>query len=198
MPRVTKCRSCLVKDQSEKTKMDDMYFHEGDCLDKYIRHKEFQKKEQEEKNELFFYLLKLHNLSRTSEIPSIFYQRVEDLRNDNWILGKYDKKYKQGIRYKGILYTYQYCEDLIRASINKMVDKPLIEQMNYSLGIVRNNLVDAYNHAKKNAKQKHNTNNTINQIESMAKIKEKVKQAQFQSHRENNNKDVVNLTTLLD
>ncbi|WP_010497790.1 hypothetical protein [Paenibacillus elgii] len=197
MARKTKCRGCLVLDESKKVKYNNMYFHEGECLNKHIDHKKFLEKEQEEKDELYYKLVRIHGLEKTTDIPPLFYQKVEDLRNDNWILGRFDKKYKRGVRYSGISYTYDFCEEKIQAALNKMKDKPLLEQMNYSLGIVRNHMADAFNHLKKVNKQKQITKKIIDSIEEMKGVREKIKQVQKNSKQDDID-EKVNLVSLFD
>lgn len=174
-----------------------MYFHEGECLNKHIEHKKFLEKEQEEKDELYYKLVRIHGLEKTTDIPPLFFQKVEDLRNDNWILGRFDKKYKKGVRYSGISYTYDYCEKKIKEALNRFSDKTILEQMFYCLAIVKNNIVNAFHHAKRIAQQKQNTDNLVNRIESMAIVRDKIKQSQYRKQHETN-KDEIDLTTLLD
>jgi len=173
-----------------------MYFHNGECVEKYYRHKEFLKKEKKEKDELFYMLIKLHKLEKTSDIPPLFYRKIEDLRNDNWILGKYDKKYKQGVSYRGIHYTYDYCKEEIQIALTRMADRPIIEQMAYCLGIVRNNVVDAFKNAKNNAKQKEHVNKLMENIEDMSEVRAKIKQVQINSNKED--KEEIDLLSLFD
>ncbi|ALS22143.1 hypothetical protein [Paenibacillus naphthalenovorans] len=153
MARVTKCRSCLVKDQSEKVKVDNMYFHDGECLDKYRKHKQFLEKEKQQKDELFYKLLKIHNIEKTIEIPPLFYMKIEEIRNDSGLLGKVDKRYKEGVPYNAISYTYDYCKKNIENVLLNMNFENKLGEMYYCLAIVRNNIVDAYNHKLNQMKQ---------------------------------------------
>ncbi|MCM3273968.1 hypothetical protein [Paenibacillus elgii] len=161
MARKTKCRGCLVLDESKKVKYNNIYFHEGKCLNEYIEHKMFLEKEKEQKNELYYKLLKIHGIEKTVDIPPLFYMKIEEIRNDSGLLGKVNKKYKCGVPYNALSYTYDFCKKKIEDALLNMTFETKLGEMYYCLSIVRNSLIDAYNHKLKLMKQENLQNKII-------------------------------------
>lgn len=146
---VVKCQICGLK--SDKLLMvqesDKKYYHAENCHSSYVTKKAFKKKEAEAKLQLSLKIAEVYELESYKLIPSSIYAHIEDIRNDSTLFGKLGKNYKAGIPYEGIAYTYEFCKDRIRDSRRRVEFKNFMAELKYGLVIVRNNLVDAKNHA---------------------------------------------------
>lgn len=144
-----KCAWCESK--SDKTEMQQepnrKYYHKKECHEAYVKDRAFKKKEAEAKLQLSLKIAEVYGLESYKLIPSSIYAHIEDIRNDSTLFGKLGKNYKAGIPYEGIAYTYEFCKDRIRDTRNKVPFKNFMGELKYGLAIVRNNLVDAKNHA---------------------------------------------------
>ena len=153
--RIKKCHIC--KESIIDNLITDKKHYHKDCYNAFLQNEIVKQNEKKQKDELYEYLLQVHNLSNYKEIPKLFYMKIEEIRNDSGLLGKVDKKYKQGVKYSIIKYTYQFCKNKITYVLKSQKFKSKLDEMQYVLGIVRNHFMDAYNHHKR-LKDVSNTN----------------------------------------
>lgn len=156
---VVKCQICGLKEDKSLMTQDKnkKYYHTENCYDKYLTDRAYKQKEAASKLQLSHKIAEVYELESYKLIPSSIYTYIEDIRNDSTLFGKLGKNYKAGIPYEGIAYTYEFCKDRIRDSRNKVLFKNFMGELKYGLAIIRNNLVDAKNHAiqqKRNEKIK--------------------------------------------
>lgn len=146
---VVKCQKCGIKSEKSLMTQDKSkkYYHTLNCYDEYLAEKAFKKKEAEAKLQLSLKIAEVYELESYKLIPSSIYAYIEDIRNDSTLFGKLGKQYKAGIPFEGIAYTYEFCKDRIREARRKVEFKNFMAELKYGLAIVRNNLVDAKNHA---------------------------------------------------
>jgi hypothetical protein len=133
-------RESMIIEKGEKS---NSYIHK-ECYYAYQKSNEIKGKENEERNNLYTYILQLHNIKK---IPPNFFYMIEDLRNgtDRYFSGnpKIMNKQKKGFKYEVIHKAYElskkYCDNAIRT---KTFKSP-ISEMIYCLRIVENNLLGA-------------------------------------------------------
>lgn len=155
------CQACrILGDKVDMIKEKEGYFHLLNCHNEYIEHKKFKEKERVAKNKLAEKIANIYNLQTIQMIPSYIWQRIEEIRNDSSIwLGK---KYKEGIPFSGIEYTFEYCRVAVlesRRNPNLKFDT-LAGEILYGLGIVRSNLADA----KRDSEKKRESEKSLLQI----------------------------------
>ena len=147
IPQV-KCGFCGVK--AEKPLMiqdiNKKYYHREYCYDKHLVDKEFRRIEASKKLAMSLVIAKVYGLSSYKLIPPAIYPHIEDIRNDSELFGRLGKNYKNGIKYEGISYTYEFVRDKIREADRTKVFKNEMDRFKYGLAIVRNNLGDAKSH----------------------------------------------------
>lgn len=145
---LVKCQLCLSKeDKSLMIKESKGYYHEKGCHAAYLQDKEFKRIERGKKDKLAEKIAEVYELDSIQLIPSQFYPYLEDLRNDSKLFGKLGKSYKNGIPYEGISYTYEYCKEKIREVHRTKEFKNFQMELRYGLAIIKNNLIDARDHA---------------------------------------------------
>lgn len=198
MAKKVKCQVCEQRDNQNLMIQEEnkKYYHKEKCYDIYLKQKAFKERERKEKDELIKEIMKIHNISSSKLIPKIFFMKIEEIRNDSDLLTRKNMASKKGIKYSGILYTYRYCSEKIKKALHDKADQPLLNQMNYCLGIVKSNIVDAARHFKKMQKQKHDTEKLINDVESLSKVTEKIKSVQHRPIIEDD--EEIDLTTIMD
>jgi hypothetical protein len=196
-----KCYWCEVKDEKDLMIREEnkKHYHKDKCHAAFLADREFKRVEREKQTMLAHKIAEIYGLESIQLIPRQIYPRIEDIRNDSVLFGKLGKNYKQGIPYEGIAYTFEYCKGKIRECENNpnLKFESLLQKMVYGLAIVRNNIVNARDHAAKIAKQKQSTVKIIEKIDDMSDVRDRIKQAQSKNKR-NENDDKPDLTTLLD
>lgn len=152
------------KNGSEK--MQRKYWHH-DCFEKELKDREFKEKEQAELDELNATLIRIHNIKgfkdEDPKIPSTFFPFLQEIRNGTILFGQRVKKYKQGIRYKYINYTYLFCEENIEYARRTKEFKDLMAELRYCLAIVKNNIEDAARDLKRKNKQRERNKKIMEQ-----------------------------------
>jgi hypothetical protein len=159
--RKSKCHECNIVDEQEKVVDEEnpkKRYHVT-CLGIARKRKEFLKKEKEQKDELVKYIMEVHDLRNSQEIPPLFYIKLEEIRNDSKYLGHIHKNYKRGVNYQAIKKTYEFCRKKIEEIIRSMTFETKLSEMSYVLAVVKNSFVDAYNYAVHVQKQKESINN---------------------------------------
>lgn len=123
------------KNGSEK--MIRRYYH-FNCHNDFKEDKEFKMKEANELDELYQYLLKLHNLKT---LDSRMFEKIQDLRNGTIKFNnKKIKKYKDGVPYSLMLLTYQHLQNNIAEIIRKMSFQTKWNEFSYIFGMVSKNV----------------------------------------------------------
>lgn len=125
----------LKKDGSPM--MTRAYYHNA-CEDLRIEDEEFKKKESKEMDNLYQYLLKLHNIDL---LDGRMFEKIQDLRNGTIkINNKKINKSKEGVTYKHMLDTYQHVYKNIDYAIRSKQFKTKWNEFSYVFSIMANNL----------------------------------------------------------
>jgi hypothetical protein len=144
------CQACrILGEKIDMIKEKEGYFHLLNCHNEYIEHKKFKEKERIAKDKLSYKIADIYGLDTIQMIPDYIFQRIENIRNDSSIwLGK---KYKEGIPFSGIEYTFEFCrEAIIKSRYNPNLNfDGLTGEILYGLKIVKNNLADAKRDSEK-------------------------------------------------
>jgi hypothetical protein len=155
--RKVKCRSCLKMDEKNIMVLEEgkLYFHQGDCHEEYLRHREFKRIEAEKWDQLYKYLLQLHS---AVIIPVANVVRLQALRNGEDIqAGKRVKKYKQGVPYELMLEAYKLAEDSIKWCIkHKLNGSNDVKAINYCISIMIGKLNEAWQRQQNRKRQEEN------------------------------------------
>lgn len=169
------------------------YIH-PECFPLYLKDKEFKEQENRELQELLETIKQIH---RIDLIPPAFYPFIQEVRNGDVLFGKIEKKYKEGIPYQIIDYTYEFCDEKIAwAKANKQFNNVLSE-LKYGLAIVKNNVENAKKEMSKVENQTQQKEELTKQTEMMRDINQKI-QEKKQPVQEDVESDSVDLTSLFD
>lgn len=126
------------------------YFHR-DCYEKFIKDKEIKQLELKELDELYRYLLKIHEIE---VLCSRMIEKIQDLRNGSVKLkGEKIKRYKEGIKYSVMLLSYKQQEENITRVLRTKSFETKWNEFSYCFGIMLKTVNDV-NVADK-LKQKH-------------------------------------------
>jgi hypothetical protein len=170
IPQV-KCGLCEIK--SDKPLMiqdiNKKYYHREYCHDKYLVDKEFRRIEASKKLAMSLVIARVYGLSSYKLIPPAIYPHIEDIRNDSELFGRLGKNYKNGIKYEGIAYTYEFVRDKIQEADRTKVFKNEMDRFKYGLTIVRNNLGNAKSHFELSQMSKETSKIKMNNIDNEVK-----------------------------
>ncbi|MFS0855262.1 hypothetical protein AB3M99_02735 [Paenibacillus taichungensis] len=175
---------------------DKRYYHVEYCHDKYLQDKEFKAKERKELDCLAEAIVKIHKLNSVNTIPNTFYPYIQELRNDSVLFGRVSRRYKEGITYKTIENTYEYCAEKIEWAKGNKEFKNLMSELKYCFAIVRNNIENCLRDGSKSSKQKAETEILMNHVDSMKEVNKIISNAQNKRIKESEEK--LDLTTLFD
>ncbi|MBU8607853.1 hypothetical protein [Bacillus pumilus] len=151
-----KCRFCGLKNdymqmkcyskptgkynKNGSEKMARKYVHLK-CDEEYKNNEAFKEKELKELDELFTYLKKLH---RIDTLDGRMMEKIQDLRNGTVVFNKKKiKRYKEGVPFRDILYTYEVNETYINKTLSNMVFAAKWNEFSYVFAIVINNINDS-------------------------------------------------------
>jgi hypothetical protein len=196
--RKVKCRACLQFDDKEKMVKEDKagYFHEGECYEKYLRHKQFKEKENAELDELYITIKEIYGLEI---VPKQLFPLLQDIRNGNVNNRGKVKKYKQGVPYRIINEAYLMAKnDIQKARTYKQFTSTLGE-LKYGLAIVMDRINEI-------AKRKRKAEQSMSNIDKLREHTQLTKELQYkvdnlvkQNNTKNDDDDnEIDLTTLLD
>lgn len=108
----------------------------------------FKEREAEELDELYRYLLKLHNVEL---LDGRMFMKIQDLRNGTISLnGKKIKKSKEGVTFKQMLHTYEHVSKNIDNVIRSKHFKTKWNEFSYVFGIMINNMNEVKSMQKRN------------------------------------------------
>lgn len=159
-------------------KISRKYFH-SECHQRYLKDKEFKEKELEKLDELYQYLLKLHDVK---SLDARQMEKIQDLRNGTVkVNNRKIIKYKSGVPYEWMLKTYQYLEFNIDQIINTKQFETKWNEFSYIFGTMQRNLNDVYLLLKEQKKQekahenmmKINVENNLEDMKIQTKSKRK-------------------------
>ncbi|MNX90085.1 hypothetical protein D3C86_1221190 [compost metagenome] len=176
---------------------DKRYYHKVFCHEKYLQDKEFKQLEREQMDDLVSTIIKVHKLQGRASIPHTFYPFVQDIRNDSQLFGRMDKRYKQGVTYKVIEDTYEYCSDKIEWARGNKEFKNILSELKYCLAIVRNNIENCIREGKKNAQHRADAHLLTSRIESMQQVNKIIEKTQLENSSTNRDEEI-DVTTLFD
>ncbi|MGX9721839.1 hypothetical protein [Bacillus pumilus] len=157
-----KCRFCGLKNdhmqmkcyskptgkfnKNGSEKMARKYVHIK-CDEEYKKNEAFKEKELKELDELFTYLKELHKIDT---LDGRMMEKIQDLRNGTVVFNKKKiKRYKEGVPFRDILYTYEVNETYINETISNMVFATKWNEFSYVFAIVINNINDSIGAASK-------------------------------------------------
>ncbi|PYY28217.1 hypothetical protein [Paenibacillus illinoisensis] len=175
---------------------DKRYYHKECCHEKYLKEKAFKANERLEMDSLAATIAKVHKLKTVSTIPNTFYPYIQELRNDSVLFGRVNKRYKQGITYRTIENTYQYCSEKIEWAKGNKEFKNLMSELRYCFAIVKNNIENCLRDENKISKQKAETEILMNHVDSMRDVNKAINNAQNKKLKENER--ILDITTLFD
>lgn len=171
MGRKVKCPICLEFDEKEKMIQEEnkRYYHIEMCHSQYKLEQKELTEEQEYKMKLAKLLEKLYNLESYKFIPSFYWIRLEQLRNEYTEANELGRAYKNGLPFKALYMTYDYCFNIAKITYSKDFDS-FSGQMMYDLVIVQNNLVECRNYYIEKTKQEKRVEQTVQQSKRLASI----------------------------
>jgi hypothetical protein len=194
-----KCQVCGKKNEKSEMKKittgkktkTNKYYHPS-CHQKHLKEKEFKQQEWQELDDLCELIKSIHGIE---SIPKQLFPDLQALRNGDVLYGKVKKKYKNGVKFRGIFLTYQYCADQIRYWKNKKEFKNTLSELRYGLAIVRNSVDDARNDYRKKQKAKEEKQTLQNHMDMMKDVKKGLrdKSKETNNKKENNKTDVTSL-----
>lgn len=199
LARPVKCPVCEKSGDREDMTYEEKskrYYHQQGCIDTFNKDKEFKAKERDELESLMNIIVKVHKLSSRSSIPHSFYPYIQDIRNDSSLFGKIAKRYKEGISYKTLEDTYNFCTDKIEWARGNKEFKNILSEMKYCLAIVKNNIENSIKERRNNAASSSKVQHLHSHIESMQSVNKIIQHAQQQNkHKED---DEIDITSLFD
>lgn len=139
---LVKCFKCKEKHDKEEMVMYEVkkprrYFHK-ECYEMFIKEQEQREKDLMELDELYQYLLRLHNINL---LDGRMMEKIQDLRNGSIkINGKKIKKYKQGVSYSLMLETYKHFDQRIDYIIHSNQFQTKWNEFSYVFGTMVNNI----------------------------------------------------------
>ncbi|MEC2307706.1 hypothetical protein [Bacillus atrophaeus] len=137
------------------------------CDESYQKEIAFKENELKELDSLYSHLVKLHNID---VLDGRMMEKIHDLRNGTVkIKNKKIQKYKKGVPFRDILYTYELNDKQLKNILSYMVFETKWNEFSYLLGTVVNNLADAKGATQREEVLKKRTNAVIkNNIETQS------------------------------
>lgn len=127
------------------------FFHK-ECDELHKNDEEFKAKESEELDELYQYILKMHNLE---VMDGRMFMKVQDLRNGTISLNrKKVRRYKEGVEYSRMLLTYKHIENRIDQVLRSMDFANKWNEFSYVFSMMVNNLNETSAIQKRNNRVK--------------------------------------------
>lgn len=160
MARLLKCPRCGQSDHKENLIYDEQtkrHYHTIACYDNMLKEREATRIENEQWDELYQYIIKLHDLV---VLPKGNITRLKDLRA-GYIMkdGKKVKQWRNGPDFALMMDAYRLAEkDILWCIKNKLDDSSDVKAINYCMSIMINKLNDANDRRKRRKeieKQKH-------------------------------------------
>ncbi len=161
----------------DKTKR---FYHTGDCYGKLTKEREMTRRENEQWDALYQYLIKLHDLV---VLPTANIVRFQDLRAGyTYKNGEKERQWKTGPSFALMLEAYELAEENIRWCIaNKLNGGNDIRSISYCMAIMVNHLNEA-NEQRKNERRQR-------QAQLRVEAQEKNKDQSHYKNKYNKNKN---------
>lgn len=169
----------------------NMNFHE-ECLEIYLKEKEFKDKEQKELDEFYDVLKRIHNLD---VIPSNFFRDyIQPLRGGFFKSGKKTKRYKEGIPYSVMKDSYLFIEKTVEYYRKNKEFKGSLDFLKYTFSI----MVDKMPMAKKKKKQEEFAKVIQNENTNIKQSQDDIAFAEREYNFKKKSNGGVDLSNLLD
>lgn len=170
------------------------YIHTDKCFSAYLKDQEFKQQETEWLDKICKHIVDIHGLL---VIPQQTVIRLQELRNGTILLaGKKVKQYKNGVPFDLIYDAYQLASDSIKwCIVNKLNNDKSIKSINYGFAIMQGKINEAYQRKQRRKQQTSQLIKTVDAIDSMVDVAEKIKSVQLQPKLE---EEAIDITTLLD
>lgn len=171
--RLLKCPVC--EQYGHKDKMfreeDKRYYHVEYCHDRYLRDKEATRIENQQWDDLYQYIIKLHDII---VLPKGNITRLKDLRAGfDTKSGKRERKWRTGPDFGLMLEAYKLAEDSIKwCIVNKLDGSNDTKAINYGISIMIDKLNEAF--ARRKSKQRQQEYALINKDTENKEIEELV------------------------
>ncbi|MFI2856912.1 hypothetical protein ACH6EH_07200 [Paenibacillus sp. JSM ZJ436] len=132
----------MIYDEKEKR-----YYHKGDCHNGLLKEREVTRRENEQWDALYQYVIKLHDLV---VLPTANIVRFQDLRAGyTYKNGEKERQWKTGPGFDLMLEAYKLAEDSIKWCItNKLDNSNDTRSIYYCMGIMINKLNEANENRK--------------------------------------------------
>ncbi|MGM1044763.1 MAG: hypothetical protein ACQEXX_01315 [Bacillota bacterium] len=154
LARPVKCPICLqFGNREDMTLEDKRYYHKEYCHPKHIKDKAATKRENEQWDDLYQYIINLHDLV---VLPKGNITRLKDLRA-GYVTKKGSKvrPWRTGPSFELMLDAYKLAEDSIKWCIaNKLDGSNDVKAINYGISIMIDKLNEANERRKNKQKQK--------------------------------------------
>lgn len=161
MARPLMCQICKEKSPREEMEVDEKispksgkvsrkYYHKGECWETFQEQRAFTDKENEEWDYLWSVFEEVYGFP----VPSRFVPFLQDLRNGTIRVGKVRRRTKRGYPFKLIAETYKACESDIEWAKKTKDFKGTLQECQYGLAIVANNIVKVRSKAEREERQR--------------------------------------------
>lgn len=153
--RLLKCPICSQYGKKENMvrEEDKRYYHKEFCHDKWKQNKEATRIENQQWDDLYQYIIKLHDII---VLPKGNITRLKDLRAGfDTKSGKRERRYRNGPDFLLMLEAYKLAEDNIKwCIVNKLDSGNDTRAINYCISIMLDKLNDAFVRRKNKEQQK--------------------------------------------
>ncbi|MET3209682.1 UNVERIFIED_CONTAM: uncharacterized Zn finger protein (UPF0148 family) [Paenibacillus sp. PvR008] len=177
---------------------DKRHYHKEYCHERWKRERAFKQSEQEEKDSLTDKIVKIHRLQGRASIPHSFFPFIQDVRNDSVLFGKINKRYKQGVSYKVIEDTYNYCFEKIEWARGNKEFKTIMAELKYCFAIVKSNIENSIRANRQTKRNQVESEALSKHVESMSNVRERINQIQINKVASKDEPDQIDVTTLFD
>lgn len=187
---LVKCPICEQRGHKENMIQEDKrYYHVEYCHDKWKRDKEATRIENQQWDDLYQYIIKLHDII---VLPKGNITRLKDLRAGfDTKSGKRERKWRTGADFLLMLEAYKLAEDSIKWCIaNKLDGSNDTRAINYGISIMIDKLNDAYARRKKREYHQEHLERTKVSNQDMSLETEKLKS-------KNNKSDELDISAFL-
>lgn len=143
LARPVKCPICTqYGDREDMILEDKRFYHKEHCHPKLLKEKEVKKRENEQWDALYQYIIKLHDLV---VLPTGNITRLQDLRAGYTMRdGKKVRQWKTGPDFALMLDAYKLAEESIKwCIINKLDSGNDVKAINYGISIMIDKLNEA-------------------------------------------------------
>lgn len=188
--RPVKCPICSQFGSREDMIQEDKRFYHGEyCHPKFVKNRKATRKENEQWDELYQHIIKLHDLV---VLPTGNITRLQDLRAGYTMKnGVKVRQWKTGPNFSLMLDAYKLAEDSIKWCIaNKLEGSSSVKSVNYCISIMIDKLNEANEYRKNKLEQ--------SQAQARVDVQESRKdQSYLNKNTYNTKKDDLNISDFL-